>query len=71
MNEILENSLNSFLAFMLLVIYIIYLSITLIFISISFIQIYFSNPPRYIERDVKKDEINSPLLDIQYIVSEA
>ena len=68
MNEILESSLNSLIGFTILAIYIVYLSITLIFISISFIQIYFSNAPRYIERDVKKDEINSKLYIPIYVI---
>ncbi len=49
--QIIGNSIFSMLASMIVFFYVIYLSITLIFVSISFIQIYHSNKPRYIERD--------------------
>ncbi len=44
----------SLIALITFIIYILYLIITFIFISVSYVQIYFSNKPRYIERDVVK-----------------
>ena len=52
---IIEMSLYSLLSFLIIVLYIIYLSITLIFISITRVQIYFSDKPRYIERESVKN----------------
>ncbi|MFO8019598.1 MAG: hypothetical protein R6U96_13305 [Promethearchaeia archaeon] len=48
---IISNSLYSFIAFMMVGFYIFYLLIHLILISILFVQIFYGNRPRYIERE--------------------
>ena len=52
--SIIGVSIFSMISFIIFIFYLVYLVITLIFISICFIQIYFSNKPRYIEREVIK-----------------
>jgi len=52
-SDSIANSLNYTINLLIFALYIIYLGITLVFISISFNQIYFSDKPRYIEREQK------------------
>lgn len=50
-SETLANSLIYTINTLIFALYILYLGITLIFISIAFTQIYFSDKPRYVERE--------------------
>ena len=52
--SIIGVSIFSMISYIIFILYLVYLVITLVFISICFIQIYFSNKPRYIEREVIK-----------------
>jgi len=56
--SIIGISVISMIAFIIFILYLIYIAITLVFVSISFIQIYYSNKPRYVERETIKN-INS------------
>lgn len=52
--KITSVSIYSFMGFSIISVFVIYLAVILILISISFIQVYFSNEPRYLERDLKE-----------------
>lgn len=69
LEEIALNSLYSTLSSIMLFLYIFYLAITLIFISISYIQIYFSNKPHYIEKESIKNITPNYYLPIYVIVA--
>ena len=48
---IISNSLYASLAFLMIGLFLFYLAINLILISTIYIQVYYGNVPRYIERD--------------------
>jgi len=49
--EIINTSAYMTIAFTVIIVYIIYLIVSLILISITFVETFFSNKPRYVERE--------------------